>query len=125
LESVIIQMCKQHFQLRAYRMCNIGYTGVWCDEKKLAALGIHCKRYVTYHGLAVNCTVDLEWFRHIVPCGIEDKAVTSLSQLLGREVGVDEVRPRLVEAFGKSFKADLVNQKSESETREMLGEFVE
>jgi len=80
---------------------------------------------VTYHGLAVNCNVDLEWFRHIVPCGIEDKAVTSLSQLLGREVGVDEVRPRLVEAFGESFKADLVNEKSESETREMLGEFVE
>ncbi len=124
LESVIIKMCQKHYKLNAHRMCQVGYTGVWCDDKKFAALGIHCKRFVTYHGMAVNCNVNMEWFKNIVPCGIEDKAVTSLSELVDRNITVDEVRPKLVEAFGQCFEADLVIERTESETKNLIKDYV-
>lgn len=119
LESVIIELCRRELGLHAYRLCNVGYTGVWSDDQKIAALGIHCKRYVTYHGLTLNCNVDLSWFEKIVPCGIEDKAVTSLSRLLGREVTVDEMRPLLVKSFESVFDTKL-RVRSQQETSDLL-----
>lgn len=119
LESVIIELCRRELDLHAYRMCNVGYTGVWSNDQKIAALGVHCKRYVTYHGLALNCNVDLSWFDQIVPCGIEDKAVTSLSRLLGREVTVEEMSPLLVNSFERAFQASL-RVRSRQDTSQML-----
>lgn len=119
LESVIIELCRREFDLHAYRMCNVGYTGVWSHDQKIAALGVHCKRYVTYHGLALNCNVDLTWFDNIVPCGIEDKAVTSLSRLLGRDVSVQEISPLLLNSFERTFDARL-KMNSQEETTAML-----
>jgi lipoate-protein ligase B len=119
LEEVIIQLCKRNFGLEANRLCAQGYTGVWCRDKKIAALGVHCKRYVTYHGLALNCNVDLKWFDHIVPCGIEDKKVTSLSDLLNRDIGVDEATPLLAESFGELFKSNICFRNTQ-ETQDLI-----
>lgn len=75
------------------------HTGVWVGDLKMCAIGIKVRRWVSFHGLALNCDVDLSPFGLIVPCGIEGFGVTSLTQCVGRQVSVDEVKPRLVEAF--------------------------
>lgn len=59
-----------------------GLTGVWVDKEKVAAIGIRARRWVTYHGLALNVTNDLKPFDHIVPCGIKDHGVTSVKEIL-------------------------------------------
>ena len=64
---------------------------------------------VCYHGLAVNCSNDLSWFSHIVPCGLEDKEITSLTQLCGRTVSVEEVRPVLVSCLASTVGFYLVD----------------
>ena len=78
-----------------------GATGVWVGPDKLAAIGVAVKKWVTYHGLALNVCPDLAGFGLIVPCGLADRGVTSLSKLLGREIPVEEVKPKLVEAFAE------------------------
>ena len=81
-----------------------GRSGVWLaagggrPERKVAAIGIRVARGVTMHGFALNCDCDLGAFSTIVPCGITDAGVTSLSAELGRRVGVDDVRDRVAEA---------------------------
>ncbi len=115
LEQVIIDLCKEHFHLKAYRLCNVGYTGVWTNDAKIAAIGVHCKRYITYHGLSLNCDVDLKWFDHIVPCGIADKKVSSLTEQLAKRVTVSSVIPLFKSAFEHQFNSQLVF-KSDSET---------
>ena len=73
-----------------------GATGVWVEgRRKLAAIGVRVRRGVTTHGLALNVTTDLRWFAEMIPCGIPDKEVTSLSAELGRPVAVEEVEERL------------------------------
>lgn len=108
LEQTIIDLCKNGYNLKAERMCKLGYTGVWVNDAKIAALGVHCKRYITYHGVSLNCNVDLKWFDYIVPCGIDDKKVTSLSQQLKREVNVNSVVPFFLEAFENLFNSKLI-----------------
>lgn len=85
-------------------------TGVWSGDLKVCAIGVRLLRTrVTLHGFALNCDVDLSWFDGIVACGLPDHGVTSLSELLGRRVTVDEMRPRirsrLAEVFGLVFQA--------------------
>ncbi len=75
------------------------HTGVWVEDLKMCAIGIKVRRWVSFHGLALNCDNELSPFDLIVPCGIEGYGVTSLSQRVGRRVSVDEVKPRLVEAL--------------------------
>ena len=81
-----------------------GRSGVWLPasahrpERKIAAIGIRVARGVALHGFALNCDCDLEAFSRIVPCGIPDAGVTSLTAELGRRVSVDEVRDRIAEA---------------------------
>ncbi|HEV7204293.1 MAG TPA: lipoyl(octanoyl) transferase LipB [Jatrophihabitans sp.] len=76
-----------------------GRSGVWLPadgtgpERKIAAIGIRVAQGVALHGFAINCDPDLTWFDRIVPCGIADAGVTSLSRELGRDVPVDEVLP--------------------------------
>ncbi|KAK0154911.1 putative lipoyltransferase 2, mitochondrial [Merluccius polli] len=70
-------------------------------------LGIHCGRYITSHGLALNVSTDLSWFKHIVPCGIVGKGVTSLSEELDRAVAVEEVLPLLLDSFSEHFGCDV------------------
>lgn len=74
-----------------------GYTGVWIDAdnekaRKICAMGVRCSRWVTMHGFAFNVNTDLSYFGNIVPCGIDDKDVTSVSRELGREVDMTEIK---------------------------------
>jgi lipoyl(octanoyl) transferase len=97
LEDVIIATLRP-FGLNGAR--NRVNTGVWIENRKICAIGIKVRRWVSMHGLALNCDVDLTPFSLIVPCGIAgDYGVTSVSAELGRHVGIDEVKPRLVEAL--------------------------
>uniref|UniRef100_G3MPM9 Octanoyl-[acyl-carrier-protein]:protein N-octanoyltransferase LIPT2, mitochondrial n=1 Tax=Amblyomma maculatum TaxID=34609 RepID=G3MPM9_AMBMU len=106
LEKMIIALCAR-FQLEARTTED---TGVWVGDNKIAAIGVHGSRYVTTHGIAINCNTDLGWFDHIVPCGIEGKGVTSLTRELGREVTIDEAYPALVAAFEQQFECSIVKK---------------
>ncbi|KAM3875610.1 octanoyl-[acyl-carrier-protein]:protein N-octanoyltransferase LIPT2, mitochondrial [Diretmus argenteus] len=103
LEKTVIRVCSR-FGIEA---STSPHTGVWVGDNKICAIGIHCGRYITSHGFALNCNTDLSWFRHIVPCGIEGKGVTSLSGELGRNVTTQEATPHLLEAFRTQFDCDL------------------
>lgn len=65
-----------------------GLTGAWCDGHKVAAVGVRARRWVSYHGVALNVCPDLSHFANIIPCGIGDKPVGSVSQLLRGDVGL-------------------------------------
>ena len=92
LESALIEICS-HFGIESQRV--EGRSGVWvCDEKgerKIAAIGIRVASGVTMHGFALNVSPDLTAFEQIVPCGIDDAAVTSMARELGREISIPEV----------------------------------
>ena len=81
-----------------------GLTGVWVGEDKLAAIGVRISRWVTSHGFALNVTTDLDNFDLIVPCGIADRGVTSLSRLLSRPIDTRDVQDRVASHFEDVFK---------------------
>ncbi|GGH11147.1 lipoyl(octanoyl) transferase LipB [Pedobacter zeae] len=90
-----------------------GYTGVWLDAdnekaRKICAMGVRCSRWVTMHGFAFNVNVDLDYFKNIVPCGIDDKAVTSLAKELGYKPDMEEVKGRLKNHIAELFKMELI-----------------
>lgn len=105
LEEVMIRTCAD-YGLQAGRI--EGLTGVWVDGAKICAMGIKCSRWVTMHGFAFNVNTQLNYFGNIVPCGIADKAVTSLEQLLGHPVDMDEVKAHMLEHFGEVFGIEFV-----------------
>jgi lipoyl(octanoyl) transferase len=85
-----------------------GLTGVWIEpntprERKICAFGVKCSRWVTMHGIGFNINTDLTYFNHIIPCGIEDKSVTSLQKELGRPVDFEEVSSILKEKLASLF----------------------
>jgi lipoyl(octanoyl) transferase len=100
LEEVLIRVAAD-YGLAAERVQ--GLTGVWVRGEKLAAIGVRIARWITSHGFALNVTTDLNYFNLIVPCGIADRGVTSLSQLLGRAVDRAEVEDRLIQRFTEVF----------------------
>lgn len=107
LEDTIIRVCN-YFGIVAGRY--EGYTGVWLDAdnekaRKICAMGVRCSRWVTMHGFAFNINTNLNYFKHIVPCGIDDKAVTSLQLELGREVEIEEVKQLFLKYFCEQFEA--------------------
>jgi lipoyl(octanoyl) transferase len=80
-----------------------GNTGVWIEGRKIASLGIACRRWVTFHGLALNVTTDLSYFHRINPCGFEARVMTSLARELGQgHVELDEVKAHLAEDLGQA-----------------------
>lgn len=82
-----------------------GLTGVWIDGKrKIAAIGLHCSRWITSHGFALNVSNNLLEFSYIVPCGITDKEVTSISKELGKEIDIETVINDCKEIFLEKFK---------------------
>jgi lipoyl(octanoyl) transferase len=94
LEEAVIQTLA-HFGISATRL--EGMTGVWLDPegpnaRKICAMGVKCSRWITMHGIALNVDPDLSYFGNIVPCGIQDKAVTSMTKELGRQIDINEVR---------------------------------
>ena len=106
VEEVIIRACAD-FGVDAGR--SDGYTGVWAGERKVCAIGVRVQRDVTLHGFALNCATDLSWFGAIVPCGIVDRDVTTLTELTAREITVDDALPtvarRFADVFGKPLEA--------------------
>lgn len=80
-----------------------GYAGVWVGDEKVVAIGVAIQRGVAFHGFAMNVCTDLRHFETIVPCGIADRGVTSLSRLLGRHVAIPEVAPAVIDAFRQEF----------------------
>lgn len=109
IEEVIIRTLA-HYGIAAFRIS--GRTGVWVGEEgkeeKICAIGIKASRWCTMHGFAFNINTDLSYFSHIVPCGIGDRQVTSLSKVLGRPIDIEEVKEILTEEFEKVFEATLV-----------------
>jgi lipoyl(octanoyl) transferase len=84
-----------------------GLTGVWVGDAKLAAIGVRISRWITSHGFAFNVTTELAHFDLIVPCGIQDKGITSLARLLGQPVAMAEVEEAVSSAFGEVFDGQL------------------
>jgi lipoate-protein ligase B len=85
-----------------------GYTGVWVGDEKVAAIGIAVRRWITFHGLALNINPRLDRFALITPCGIEDKGVTSVCELLGRDADRGEVVAHFLRRFGEVFGLETV-----------------
>lgn len=111
LEEVII-LTLADYSLKAGR--SVGETGVWFDpevkgkERKICAMGIRCSRWITMHGFAFNINTDLGYFDNIIPCGIQNKQVTSLKRELGYEVAMNEVKEKVLENFEKVFEIEIV-----------------
>jgi lipoyl(octanoyl) transferase len=105
LEEAVIKTLA-HFQITATRY--EGLTGVWIDAetpraRKICAMGVKCSRWITMHGIALNVHPDLGYFGNIVPCGIQDKAVTSMAQELGRQISIQEVQEVLLKEMSAVF----------------------
>lgn len=108
-EAIILTLA--HYGIAAGRY--EGYTGVWLDAdndkaRKICAMGVRCSRWVTMHGFAFNVNSNLGYFNNIVPCGIDDKDVTSMQRELGRELDMDEVKSVLKGKIADLFEMILV-----------------
>ena len=105
LEQVMIDTAAK-FGVTAGR--SAGLTGAWVGGDKVAAIGVRISRWVTSHGFALNVATDLSHFSYIVPCGIADRGVTSLSGLLGRTVRIRDVEDAVIAAFAAVFERTAV-----------------
>ena len=117
LEEVMIGVCAD-YGFEAHRI--EGATGVWVNDEKICAMGIRCSRWVTMHGFALNVNTDLRYFNNIVPCGIDDKAVTSLQKLSGKEIDPEEVKERIVFHFEDVFKVSISSKGSLQEVEHII-----
>lgn len=112
LEEVIIRTLAE-YSISAGR--SKGETGVWIDAeipgkaRKICAIGIRCSRWITMHGFALNVNTDLSYFDMIVPCGIQNKQVTSMEKELGIIIDMEEVKAAVRRNFAAVFKCELVN----------------
>ena len=107
-EAVILTLAEYGIRSGRYD----GYTGVWLDAdneraRKICAMGVRCSRWVTMHGLAFNVNTDLSYFKNIVPCGIDDKDVTSMERELGFKPDIEEVKKKLKLNIGSLFDMEL------------------
>lgn len=114
LEESVIETLKE-YHVESGRIA--GLTGVWIDfeneksARKICALGVKTSRWVTMHGLAFNVNTDLTYFDYIVPCGINDKAVTSLEKELGRKIDMEEVKSILRQKIQEQFAMELYDKR--------------
>ena len=106
LEEAVILTLK-HFGIIADRYPE--YTGVWVEPenqnaRKICAIGVRASRWVTMHGIGFNINTDLNYFNHLIPCGIEDKSVTSMQKELGALVDVENVKTVLLDNMAQLFQ---------------------
>ena len=111
LEEAVILTLKE-YNIESGRIKD--YTGVWIDIKsdnprKICALGVKTSRWVTMHGLALNVNTDLNFFKNIIPCGINDKEVTSISKEVGRDIKIKDVEKKLLNNLSKVFEFKIIN----------------
>lgn len=111
-ESVILTL--QDYGVAGQRI--EGLTGVWVDDKKetprkICAIGVKCSRWVTMHGIGFNINSNLDYFNHIVPCGIEDKSVTSLQKETNQKIDMEELKLRFKKNFKILFGINWVDKK--------------
>ena len=112
LEEAVINTIA-HYGIKGERY--EGYTGVWIDAdnasaRKICAMGVRCSRWVTMHGLALNVNTNLAYFKNIVPCGIDNKDVTSIAREIGHDVDFNEVSNILKNEIAKQFEIIIVNK---------------
>ena len=100
LEEVVIRALES-YGLRGRRA--EGFTGVWVNDEKICAIGVRSRQWVTMHGFALNVNTDLSYFDRIIPCGVFDRGVTSMHQLLGHQVMLNDVARSITQAFGNVF----------------------
>lgn len=108
-EAVILTLADYGITAGRYE----GYTGVWLDAdnekaRKICAMGVRCSRWVTMHGFAFNVNADLNYFKNIVPCGIDDKDVTSMQRELGVALDMEEVKTKLKNHIATLFSMQLI-----------------
>lgn len=107
-QAVILTLADYGIQAGRYE----GYTGVWLDAdndkaRKICAMGVRASRWVTMHGFAFNVNADLAYFGNIIPCGIDDKDVTSMERELGRKLDMEEVKEKLKSHIAELFHMEL------------------
>lgn len=108
-EAVILTLADYGIEAGIYP----GFTGVWLDAdnekaRKICAMGVRCSRWVTMHGFAFNVNANLDYFKNIVPCGIDDKDVTSMQRELGHQLDMEEVKTKLKNHIANLFKMELI-----------------
>jgi len=112
IEEVVIQSLSE-YGIDAGR--SPGETGVWIDanhlgkERKICAIGVRSSRWITMHGFALNVNTDLSHFDFIIPCGIQNKKVTSIERELGHKVDFEEAKEKLKRNFEKVFNVELIS----------------
>src|SRR5712692_6208415 len=104
LEEVLIRATRR-FGLDAVRVD--GHPGAWVDGRKVASIGVAVTNWVTFHGFALNVNTDLSYFHLIKPCGLDPEKITSMQQVLGREVAFESVKREVVARFSEVFRYDL------------------
>lgn len=102
LEQMIIDLLKDKYNIDAKR--DDINNGVWVNGEKITALGLAVKRWVTMHGFALNVSTDLNFFKLIVPCGIESRTVTNIEKLTGKNVDIEIVKKDVIDYFVSEFK---------------------
>ncbi|NGM72458.1 lipoyl(octanoyl) transferase LipB [Sphingobacterium sp. SGL-16] len=108
-EAIILTLADYGIEAGRYE----GYTGVWLDAdndkaRKICAMGVRASRWVTMHGFAFNVNADLAYFRNIIPCGIDDKDVTSMERELGRKLDMAKVKGKLKNHIADLFHMELI-----------------
>ncbi len=104
LEEIFIRLLKDKYNIDAKRYPEL--KGVWVDDGKITAIGLSVNRGVTMHGFAFNVNTNLDHFDLIIPCGISDKQVVSIEQLIGKKVDYDELLEDVSKYYCKIFKYD-------------------
>ena len=118
LEDAVIRTLAD-FDISAGRL--EGCTGVWLDAsgsgkaRKISAIGVRSSRWVTMHGFAFNVNTDLDYFKNIIPCGIQDKQVTSMKKELGNEIEIGKVKEKLKGHFEDLFEMQLITKEGSLE----------
>ena len=108
-EAVILTLADYGIEAGRYT----GFTGVWLDAdnekaRKICAMGVRCSRWVTMHGFAFNVNANLDYFKNIVPCGIDDKDVTSMQRELGHQLDMEDVKSKLKNHIAALFGMELI-----------------
>ena len=103
LEQVIVETCRR-FDVSAIARPEL--TGVWVGDGKIASIGIGVKRWVTYHGLALNVSTDLKYFEDVVPCRMPSLRMTTLERVVGRAISLEEVADALIDCFTEIMRYD-------------------